>query len=331
MRVAFLLALAVFWFAVPARGDGGPLILHVRSSRPAQDERLAAELSTLGLSVQEAEPDPGATLESMARTRGARAAVRVAEQDNAIELWVEARTSAAPPIHQLVPVDPRRGWSLAAVASLEILRAELLEVREPKTAPPTPRPPPLLPEKPERLPAAPPGKAPLMWAHLAGGVESSPGGLGPSAELLGELRLQLGSWLDVGAFGAFSPVAAQITAAEGIARSRHAILGLAADVDARLGVATLSLGAGGVIALFWLNGDAPASGYAGQSASIATAGPLVRACGALDVTPSLRLRTELATGVTMPHAVIRFAGRQVADWGQPFVLLTLGLELGFLE
>jgi hypothetical protein len=329
VRVAFLLALAVFWFAVPARGDGGT-ILHVRSSRPAQDERLAAELSTLGLSVQEAEPDPGATLEAMARTRGARAAVRVAEQDNAIELWVEARTPAAPPIHQLVTVDPRRGWSLAAVASLEILRAELLEVREPQTPAPSLQPPPP-PEKPERLLAAAPARASRLWAHLAGGVESSPGGLGPSAELLGELRLQLASWIDLGAFGAFSPAAAQVTAPEGIARSRHAILGVAADVDARFGVATASLGAGGVIAFFWLNGDAPASGYAGQSASITTAGPLVRACGSLDVTPSLRLRTELAAGATMPHAVIRFAGRQVADWGQPFVLLTLGLELGFFE
>jgi hypothetical protein len=331
VRVASLLALAVFWFAVPAWGQGGT-ILHVRSSRPAQDERLEAELSTLGLSVQEAEPDPGATLEAMARTRGARAAVRVAEQDNAIELWVEARTPAAPPIHQIVPVDPRRGWSLAAVASLEILRAELLEVREPQTVPPSPPPPPPpAPEKPERLLAAPPMKAPLLWAHLAGGAESSPGGLGPSVELFGELRLQLRSWFDVGAFGAFSPVAAQVTAAEGIARSRHAILGVAADVGGRFGVATASLGAGGVIALFWLSGDAPAPGYAGQNASVTTAGPLVRACGSLDVTPSLRLRSELAAGVTMPHAVIRFAGRQVADWGQPFVLLTLGLELGFLE
>jgi hypothetical protein len=266
----------------------------------------------------------------MARAIGARAAVRVVEQDDAIELWVQARAPADPPIHQLVPVNPRRGWGLAVVAALEILRAELLEVRE-RTVPPSPPPPPPAPEKPERLPAAVPAKAPLIWAHLAGGAESSPGGLGPSAELLGELRLQLGSWFDVGAFGAFSPVAAQVTAPEGIARSRHAIFGLAADVDARFGVVTASLGAGGLIALFWLNGDAPAPGYAGQNASITTAGPLVRACGSLDVTSSFRLRTELAAGATMPHAVIRFAGRQVADWGQPFVLLTLGLELGFLD
>jgi hypothetical protein len=26
--------------------------------------------------------------------------------------------------------------------------------------------------------------------------------------------------------------------------------------------------------------------------------------------------------------VVRFAGREVASWGRPFVLLTLGVELG---
>jgi hypothetical protein len=228
-------------------------------------------------------------------------------------------------------VDPRRGWSLAAVSALEILRADLLDVRDSRTPPPTPEPPPPAREKADAVPRSPAGKAPLLWAHLAGGAESSPGGLGPSAELLGELRLEVQSWLDVAAFGSFSPAAAQVVGAEGTARSRHAILGAVADVSARFQGTTVSLGAGGVLALLWVNGEAPAPGYASQSASSTTAGPLVRACGSLDVTRSFRLRAELAAGATMPHAVIRFAGREVASWGQPFGLLTLGLELGILE
>jgi hypothetical protein len=80
-----------------------------------------------------------------------------------------------------------------------------------------------------------------------------------------------------------------------------------------------------------MNGEALAPGYGGQSASIVTVGPLLRVCATLDVTPALRVRTAIGAGVTAPHAVIRFAGREVADWGQPFGLMTLGLELGVLR
>jgi hypothetical protein len=328
--IAGLLALAVLVFATAARCER-EAIVRVRSSNSALDERLAAELSTLGLPVEEVDgSDPGAPLEQIARARGARAAVRVVEHENAIELWVEPRKEGAPPIHQNVPMDPRRGWNLAAVSALEILRADLLEVREAAAAPPRLQAP--QPVLDDRHPAPPlsPTRPALLWAHVAAGAESSPGGLGTSAEVLAELRLDALPWFDVAAFGAFDPAPAQIASAEGVASARHAIVGGAAEVRRRVVGATVSVGVGGVVALFWLKGEAPAPGYGGQSVSIATAGPLLRVCASLDVTPALRVRGEIGGGVTVPHAVVRFAGRQVADWGQPFGLITLGLELGLL-
>jgi hypothetical protein len=40
------------------------------------------------------------------------------------------------------------------------------------------------------------------------------------------------------------------------------------------------------------------------------------------------VRAALASGVTLPRAVVSFGGREVADWGRPFALATLGLEWG---
>jgi hypothetical protein len=327
--IAGLLALALLFFAITARSEG-EAILRVRSSNVALDERLSAELGTLGLPVEEVDSlDPDVPLEQIARARGARAAVRVVEREGAIELWVEPRRAGAAPVHQSVAMDPRRGWNLAAVSAMEILRAGLLEVRDQVAAPPAPAQRPV-----EAVPApqpAPTPRTPLLWAHAAAGAEFSPGGLGTSGEVLAEVRLEPAPWFDVAAFGAFTPAVAHVRGAEGVASARHAIVGAAADARAHLHGVTASVGAGGVIATFWMTGEAVSPGYAAQSASTVTAGPLLRVSGSLDVTPALRVRAEVGGGVTLPHAVVRFAGRQVADWGQPFGLVTLGLELGFLQ
>jgi hypothetical protein len=317
----------LLFLAVPARAQR-EIILQVRSSKVALDERLAAELATLGLPVEEVDvADPHAPIEEIARARGARAVVRFVSRDSAIELWVESRIAGEPSVHQVVSVDPRRGWNLAAVSALEILRADLLDI-PPDRAPPPPAPsPPAKEMEPRPVPVAVP---PLVWAHLGAGAELSPGGLGLSADLLGELRLELARSFDVAALGTFSPAAVQVTGTEGVASARHAMAGVVADVRARLGVATASAGAGGVLVFFWVKGDAPAPGYAGQMATTVTAGPLGRACVSLDVTTAFRVRAEIAAGVSVPQTVVRFAGRQVADWGQPFGLLTLGLEYGAL-
>jgi hypothetical protein len=149
----------------------------------------------------------------------------------------------------------------------------------------------------------------------------------PSAQATAELRLEL-PLLDVGAFGSFSPVADQVSAVEGVARVRNAMGGAFLEGRVRWGPATMSLGAGGVLAFFWMTGDALAPAYEGRSAAMATAGPLLRGCASLAVTPTMRVRLELAGGWTLPRAAIRFAGREVAGWGQPFGLVTLGLEFG---
>jgi hypothetical protein len=98
----------------------------------------------------------------------------------------------------------------------------------------------------------------------------------------------------------------------------------------RAGSTHFAFGAGGAIARLASSGTTATPGFDTRDAVSVTAGPLVRAAVALEITPSLRARAALASGVTFPRAVVSFGGRDVADWGRPFALATLGLEWGAL-
>lgn len=308
-------------------------IVYVRSSSGPLEERLAAELATLGFGVKDVESrDADVDLEQVAVANGGAAAVRV-NRDGGIELWVGSPHGTEPPVHEVIGDDAGRRsnvtWNTTVVSALEELRAQLLRfrpgtVREPTRVPPTP--------VVSGTAVGPPATASSpssrrLWVQLAGGAEASAGGLGASGEILAEVRLEPRPWFDISAFGVFAPVPVQVEGPEGVASVHHGLAGAAADAQTRLAGAHLSAGLGAAVALFSLKGQ-PASGYAAESASIVTAGPVLRSCASIDVTTRLRLRAELLGGITAPHAVIRFAGREVADWGRPFGLLTLGLEWG---
>jgi hypothetical protein len=44
----------------------------------------------------------------------------------------------------------------------------------------------------------------------------------------------------------------------------------------------------------------------------------------------VRVRGDAFVGVALPRPAVRFAGREVAAWGQPFAGGTLGVEIGVL-
>ena len=112
---------------------------------------------------------------------------------------------------------------------------------------------------------------------------------------------------------------------------RRSIVGGAVDLQAHVGATTLSLGLGGAFVFMAVHGQSPAAGFRGQDASLATVGPLARIGAAFAIAPSFRLRTTLASGLTFPRGSITFADREVAEWGRPFALLTLGIEWGALK
>jgi hypothetical protein len=316
-------ALVVSLLATRAWADEGTIV-RVRSSSGPLDDRLSAELATLGFEVKEVvSNDPDADLAHIAQANRATAAVRV-NGDDAVEVWASSPQGTEPPIHEVIRIDPRDGWNLAAVSALESLRAHLLRVHDERMPAPSQG---RREEEPPRASAMPTSR-PGIWVHVGGGAEASPGGLGPAAEILGELRLEPRSWLSVSALGVFGPVSVQVEGPEGVASVRHSMVGAAMDVQARMGVVTMSGGLGAALAIFSLSGQARSPGYGGRDDSITTLGPIVRSCISADVMRTLRLRTQVLVGVTFPHAVIHFAEREVADWGWPFALVTLGLEWG---
>lgn len=299
------------------------MIVRVRSADPSLDDRLDAELATLGFTVKPVDgAEPGTDLGEIARANGAVAALRV-DPGDAVELWVEGRAPGDPPVRETIPADPRRR-GVAAVLALEALRAHLLQVQPgPANEPPrTSEPPP--PSPPSPVPSA----RRWLWLQLAAGVDASPGGIAPAPELLFALRLEPRPWLSLGAFGAVTPLAARLDAPEGGALLRRAIVGAGIDLQKEFSRTTLAIGAGGALVLLFVEGTSPAAGYRARDAFTVTAGPLLRASASTALASSVRVRADLAAGATFPRTTITFADREGATWGRPFGLLTLGLEWG---
>ncbi|MEY4511771.1 MAG: hypothetical protein RLZZ450_3893 [Pseudomonadota bacterium] len=264
-------------------------------------------------------------LEQIARDEHALAATRVAHDGSTLELWqAEVKgMPALPATLQRIPVDAEDGWSVSALAALEALRARLLG-RPPDE--PAAR---VVPAAQQTASMATSDRTPWLWLRVAMGAAYSPGGLGFHPQLLTALRLQAPAPFSADAFAALDLTSTGHREPEGAARVRATLLGLAVDIAApeRRRV-TAALGAGAALALLRVGGSAPEAGYSARTDRIVGAGPALRASAAARLSKWSRVRLELLAAITAPHAVVRFAGREVASWGRPFVLLTLGVELG---
>ena len=129
----------------------------------------------------------------------------------------------------------------------------------------------------------------------------------------------------------FAPTTSRVASAEGAATVRRTLAGAALDAQLRLNRVTWSLGAGAALAVLSLRGEAPGAGYGATDASSVTVGPILRSGSSIALGPTLRARIELTAGATFPRAIVSFAGREVATWGRPFALATLGVEWGALR
>ncbi len=179
-------------------------------------------------------------------------------------------------------------------AALEALRAHLLQIRsEPPPAPTTPSPPPDAPASnppPAPLPSAASVGRPKLWLHVAAGVDASPGGIPPSVEALLEVRLEPVRWLSLAAFGAGTPAGAELDAPEGKATVHRILAGGAIDVQKHVARVSLAVGAGCALVPTFVQGAAPAAGYAARDTSSLTVAPLLRTSLSIAIAPVLRVR-----------------------------------------
>ncbi|HEY2516522.1 MAG TPA: hypothetical protein VGI39_36885 [Polyangiaceae bacterium] len=320
-RCALALSASLLLLSAQDAGADPAVIARVGSTHSPLDARLDAELTTLGFAVKDVDEGGGADLGAVARANGAVAAIRV-NAEGAIELWVEPRGPEGAPVHEVVPIEARRGWDVAAVQALEALRAHLLRIREaPLPASPPPPPP----------PAALPPPRPWLWLRFGAGFDASPGGFGAAADLLLEVRAEPRPWLAFALFGAGTPLETRVDGPEGGATLRRGIAGGAVDLVQPWSRAALSLGVGGALVAMDTQGTTPTTGYAARDAQAWAAAPLLRGGASLRLAPFLRVRAEIVAGVTFPRLTLSFAGREAAAWGRPLGLFTLGVEWGVVR
>lgn len=324
-----LLGLAAFLLCgAPARGAEPPRVGIV--GLPADDPlvwHLRVELSELDFDLVVLEASSGEPLDALegaARAAGVTAAILVRQRSSPVlEIWVLDRVTGKLVRRTIDTTGTTPEPRVVALRAIELLRASLRELDAP-TPPPTGE---VEVSRPvAALLADPPA---LVELTLGIGGLASPGEVPPNLVLPIQIRLiPPGRW-GLMAFGAAPLSAAQVREPDyGSALVRPVLAGGGVlyrlrPEHARWQLVTAA-GAGG--AWVWMSGSAR-SPYSSR-VDVASA-PMV--FGALGFEPRLTraLRVPLAAtlGTTLPAVSVAFADAEVATWGQPFALVSVGLGL----
>jgi len=320
--------------AAHAQATEGPRIavVHEANGEDRVTGRLRAELGTLGLSVVDVSLDPpeGATsLDDAARRVNAFAAVHVVPAKGGVEVWVADRVTGKTLLRELVVAPGAALDDVVALQAVELLRASLEELglakkpaRDVKVTPVVARRAPS-PSPPER-------QAHHLMLQVGPALAVSPGGVGPSGQALVGLRWRPASALGMDAWSLLPVVSGSTRRPEGTADVSPLFFGadvaawlLAPDADFQLS------GAGG-IALVRLAIEGHAQPPLASRAETALAAlPFARVAVERPIGDRLGVELDGFVGVTAQRAVLRFAGREVADWGRPLVIGTLCFDAAF--
>lgn len=336
---------------------GGPLERDARAEEPHVEEpatiavvcapgdrfglRVLAELEALGfhgvLLEPAAEAASRSSLEVAARKAGAIAAIRAVPSERGVEVWIADRVTGKTVLREVASDGgaPDRDDALA-LRAVELLRASLLEIALPSAPPgevpatselrekmhlvlPAPSAPPLEPPSP-----------PTLRLSVAPGALLSPGGFGAAANL----ELGLG-WMPVEhvGFAAFVSIplhAARIETSDGAADLSLLLAGgaLRFVFTERANRWAPSVDVG-VTAVSFKSTGTSSGRLVPAAVSAAAAAPYARFGLALAVTPTFRVHADVLAGVIGQGVSIVFAGTEVATWGKPFVLPSLGADFGW--
>jgi hypothetical protein len=161
---------------------------------------------------------------------------------------------------------------------------------------------------------------------LGPGVALSPGGLGPLAVVELGVRVRLTHDLGLSLLGVVPLTRQSFAGDEGDADVTSYIVGSAFELEwARWWFGSIRSGAGGGASITRMSGRA-ASGFEGGDDTVAAFTPLALSSFQLGLSGSFDLRTAVVVGATLPEVQMAFGDREVASWGRPFVVATLGLE-----
>jgi hypothetical protein len=332
LLVARSAALAcALWSAPLAAAEAAskePLVV-VMSSNPETPfvRRLAAELSLFGYRVEVVTRNTGdVDLGDLLEASGGAALIAVDPGKQTVDVVVAPQTSGGRARYERERLDPRRRADTNAAVLAERFRARLTELGiAPSSGMDLPEP--VVAERSD-APAAPTGSPPVerrLW--VSGAVGGTSGGVGfvPDAQI--EIRAFPVPWLSTSAFAKLSPFAAEVSSGEARTDVRFLSGGVLIDAYPLQDEVVVKAGVGAMLVNTEMSGRASAP-FRGTEDSVLVPAGLVDVGGAVRL--SSRVSAELVgfVGVCAPRVGIRFAGRPVAHYGQPFFGASLGLAIG---
>jgi lambda repressor-like predicted transcriptional regulator len=299
--------------------------------------QIAAELRSSGWTLIELRRPSGFLGDSLATVGDrfrARAVLRARADRMSIDVWAAPDHGGDASIEETIAADnPELARQTLALSVTEALRARGLRV-EPRREVPVVEPPPVVQEPPasaaqrDRGPSGAPryGDTSGAWLELAPALGLSPGGLPAELSLYASVSLRAHPRWSVSLLGTAPATGQTLSGEEGTATVRTVLLGAAADyyvVAAPNWEAGLRAGVSSAVTM--LNGEARPGYTSGEETEIAAAG-LGGASLHYKLSRRFRLVSRTQLGWTFQKLSVRFGNREVAVWGQPFVLLTLGVE-----
>jgi len=313
-----------------ARAEPAATLIVLIAEEPgdAVVSRLVRDLQGLGFGVVVLSATPentgdGAALERTTRSLGGLAGVRVLPGGQGSALWVLEPSTNRSVTRELpgsagASADPNE----IALGTLELLRASMLELhppppeRAPAAAPPLP-------------PPAPPTDEPARLS-LSGAVAVELGfrSVSASASTLWSAWLRLGGCFGVRGFTALPLIGERARVPEGEVEVRPTLVGvgLACGTEARRSFFTPRVGLGFVGAHIETIGEATSPRLSQHEATWLGGGYGLLGVG-VRLARDVRLNLD-ATGVVLPTPASILVGRhEVATWGAPGGLLSLGLEV----
>jgi len=319
---------------------GATLVALVTTDPSAElSHRVEEQLEALGFDVVVLNPPATgaagpASLEQAARNVGAIAAVRLVPMAQSVQVWTADPVTGQTVFRELVtPSGQKPSDASVALGAVELLRASLLELHPPE---------PFHPKEREAPPLAcpPPASAPEERAKEPQlGVAVGPGlDLGLAGQPAASLQMAV--WLRLsGRFGARAIALASVSSGR-VAAAQYGDIAFSEQLyggeltydfteasSAFVPVVGLGIGAANVT----VRGLAAASGV-NLDESTWVGLPFGHVGGGWAPTRGLRLRGDLLGGASVPATTVCVRqGSQcldeVAHWGQPFVTVSLALEV----
>lgn len=325
------LALACVFFSRQLQAQAAALepLVVVMSNNPDTPfvRRLAAELSLFGYRVEVVTRNTGdVELGDLLEASGGAALIAVDPGKQTVDVVIAPQTSSGRARYERERLDPRRRADTNAAVLAERFRARLTELG---IAPSTGMPPaePVIAERVTVAPPAPvlPPAERRLW--LAGALGGTSGGLGfvPDAQL--EIRAFPVRWLSTSAFAKVSPFAAEVSTDDGRTDVRLLSGGVLIDAYPLRDEVVIKAGVGAMLVNATMTGSAPAP-LRGEEDSVLVPAGLVDVGGALRLSPRVSAELVGFVGLCAPRIGVRFAGRPVAHYGQPFLGASLGLAVG---